>query len=118
MFSPMKNDEVKQWLKSCGKNGVWLAAQLGRTTASIYKWLNVPGADVPRAHEKLISLLMEKEAAARVDREKHEVCCGFTEEEFSRLSAHAAVQGMTVEEWALHLLRGLRFFPRDGRDSE
>ena len=74
MFSPMKNDEVKQWLKSCGKNGVWLAAQLGRTTASIYKWLNVPGAEVPRAHEKLISLLMEKDAAARADREKHEVC--------------------------------------------
>ena len=56
---------------------------------------------------------MEKDAAARADREKYEVCCGFTEEEFSRLSAHAAVQGMTVEEWALHLLRGLTFFPRD-----
>ena len=62
----MKSDEVKQWLKSRGKNGVWLAAQLGRTTGVLYRWLNKPGAEVPRAHEKLISLLMEKDAAARL----------------------------------------------------
>ena len=120
LMKPSKED-IKEWLKTIGRDRQWLAAQCGNISKrTVDNWLSSP-KEIPLATLALIGRLIEDDRLAGIERRKErdepqsqifsvEVDLA-TFRDYSRAALEAH---FTVEEWVIHACElGLRRVAKD-----
>lgn len=99
----LTKEDVKNWLKSIGKDRDWLAGECGTEKGTVNNWLSPSGPFPANAILKIHSLMSRYQTVhpENANTELHRLVLEITEERMRGYELAASAQGMPLRQWLM-----------------